>query len=153
MDDLIKLNRRIAMHWLGGLDADQETYLNYVPVCLGEFSHSAAALAEFLTRSKHAHYNPLSVAKLNQQYLRFARLASTAVAAGKVEMLAGLTLDFSQAESLSQLNNAQINVLAFCWKDGEIIRFDTRAFIHGAALNARAARVHAIGFVATRLAT
>ena len=45
-NDLEKLNRRIASHWLGNLDARQQTYLGYASTCLGLLQHSATELAE-----------------------------------------------------------------------------------------------------------
>ncbi len=141
------------MHWLGSLDANQEAYLNYLPVCLGEFAHSGSELAEFLARSKQTHHNPLPVAKLNRQYLRFARLAAKDVVAGKLEMLVRLGLNLDQIQLLSKLPNEAMNRLAFGWDDGAIIRFDSRAFTRGAALNGPAAQIHAIGFITTRRAT
>src|SRR3970040_324079 len=73
MDDLIKLNHRIAAHWLGSLAAGQEAYLSYASVGLGQFTHSPAELAEVAARPKLQHHNCLPVAKLNRQYLRYAR--------------------------------------------------------------------------------
>lgn len=153
MDDLIKLNRRIAAHWLGRLDADQEEYLSYASVCLGQFTHSNADLAEVLARSKQKHHNSLSVAKLNRQYLRFARLAAKDVAAGKLEMIIRLGVTLDQAEGLANLTNEAVNRLAFGWDNGPIIRFASQAFTRGAALHVRAAKHHATAFVATRFAT
>lgn len=153
MDDLIKLNRRIAAHWLGGLDTDQEEYLRYASVCLGQFIHSNVNLAEVLARSKQTHYNSLPVAKLNRQYLRFARLAAKDAAAGKLEMLVRLGITLDQAEALANLSNQQLNRLAFGWDEGPIIRFAKQAFVSGAALDVRVAKHHAAAFVATRSAT
>lgn len=153
MDDLTKLNRRIAKHWLGSLDSDQEVYLSYASVCLGLFIPDAAKLAQFLARSKQTHHNSLPVAKLNRQYLRFARLAAKDVTAGKVEMLVRLGVKLDQSELLSNLTNDELNRLAFGWDDGPIIEFDSQAFIRGAALHVRAAPYHATAYVATCLVT
>jgi hypothetical protein len=152
MDDLVTLNRRIADHWLGSLDADQEEYLSYAPVCLAQFTHGAAELAETATREKLAQHNPLPVAKLNRQYLRFARLAAKDVAAGKPDMIVKLGITLAQAEVLGSLTNKAVNRLAFGW-NGPIIHFEADAFIRGAALNVRVAKQHAMAFVATRLTT
>ena len=152
MKDLIKLNRRIASHWLGILDADQVAYLSYASGCIAQFTHDRAELAAILARPKQKHYNSLPVAKLNRQYLRFARLAGKDVAAGRVEMLVRLGLNLDQSEALSSLTNESLNWLAFGWDDGPIIRFDSHAFVHGAALHARAAQYHGMAFVATRFA-
>jgi hypothetical protein len=153
MDDLIKLNRRIAVHWLGSLDADQEEYLSYASVCLGQFTHSNVDLAEVLARSKLMHHNSLPIAKLNRQYLRFARLAAKDAAAGKPEMLVKLGITLDQAERLATLTNEEVTRLAFGWDDGPIVRFPKQAFTRGAALHARAAKHHATAFVATRSPT
>ena len=150
MHDLIKLNRRIAAHWLGNLDAEQEVYLRYASACLAQFPHSVAALDEVLAREKQEHHNGLPVAKLNRQYLRFARLAAKDVAAGKLEMLVRLGLTLEQVRLLGSLSNEAVNRLAFGWQ-GEIIQFASHAFVRGAALDAHAAQHHATAFVATRL--
>ena len=150
MDDLLQLNRRIAKHWLGSLNPDEEEYLHYVTICLGQFIHSVAEITEFLTYAKRKHVNPLCVAKLNRQYLRFARLAAKDVAAGKFEMLLGLGVTLEHAVMLSSLTDIAVNRLAFGW-NGPIIRFAVPAFQRGVALHARAARHHATAFVAIRL--
>lgn len=152
MDDLIDLNRRIAEHWLGGLDAEQETYLTYTSVCLGQLTHSAAELAHVLACSKQEHHNSLPVAKLNRQYLNFARLAAKDVAAGKPEMLIRLGINLAQAKVLGDLTNEKVDRLAFGW-DGPIIRFASQAFRRGVALNVRAAKIHATALVATHFST
>lgn len=149
MVDLMKLNRRIAAHWLGSLDAEQEAYLSYLPVCLGQFTHSPAELAEVLARPNQQHHNSLPVAKLNRQYLRFARLAAKDVAAGKLDMLIRLGVTLEQAEVLGNLTNWAVNRLAFGW-DGPIILCASQAFNRGVALHFSAAKHHATAFVATR---
>ena len=153
MDDFIKLNRRIAAYWLGSLNADQEEYLSYASVCLGQFTHSNVDLAEVLARAKQMHHNSLSTAKLNRQYLRFARLAAKDVAAGKLEMLVRLGITLDQAERLAKLTNEEVTRLAFGWDDGPIVRFAKQAFTRGASLHARVAKHHAAAFVATRSPT
>ena len=152
MDDLVQLNRRIAKHWLGSLHAEQEEYLRYASVCLGQFAHSAAELTGVLACAKQEHVNSLSVAKLNRQYLRFARLAAKDVAAGKFEMLIRLGITLEQGEVLANLTNLALNRLAFGW-NGPIIRFAASAFQRGVALHVRAARHHAAAFVEIRLPT
>lgn len=152
MDDLIKLNRSVAAHWLGILDSDHEAYLSYAPVCLGQFPHSVAQLAEVAGRAKLKHHNCLSVAQLNRQYLRFARLAAKDVAAGKLEMLIRLGITLEQAEVLGNLSDEALTRLAFGW-EGPIVRFAREAFQRGVALHVRAAKHHATAFVATCLAT
>ena len=150
MDDLIKLNQKIVLHWLGSLDAEQEAYLTYIPVCLGQFDHDRDDLAGVLARPKQSHHNSLSVARLNRQYLRFARLAAKDVAAGKLEMLIKLGITLDQAEVLANLSNEAVTRLAFGWEEGEIIRFERHAFVRGAAMRMQVARHHATALVATR---
>ena len=82
MDDLEKLNRQIASHWLGHLDAEQEAYLDYTSVCLGHLTHSATEIPRTLDPPNPDRLNSLLVARLNRRYLRFARLAATEAAAG-----------------------------------------------------------------------
>lgn len=149
MDDLVQLNRRIAKHWLGSLDADQEEYLCYATVCLGQFTHCAAELTGVLACARQEHLNSLSVAKLNRQYLRFARLAAKDVAAGKFDMLIRLGITLEQAEVLGNLTNLALTRLAFGW-NGPIMQFATPAFQRGVVLHVRAARQHATAFVAIR---
>ena len=149
MDDLTKLNRTIAEHWLGRLSGDQEEYLRYTSICLGDFNHTTAEIAEFLARTKQGNYDPLRAAKLNRRYLSFARLAAKDVAAGKLEMLIKLGITLEQAEMLAKLTNGEVSRLAFVW-DGPIIRFAGEAFTRGAALHVRAAKHHATAYVATR---
>jgi len=148
MDDLRQLNRSIAKHWLGRLDAVQEIYLEYVSVCLGQLAHSAADLARVLASSND---NPLPVARLNRRYLRFARLAAKEVAAGRPEMLIILGIDLEQAELLRNLTDEEVDRLAFGWND-PIVQFAGQVFKRGAALHERAAMHHATALVATRLA-
>ena len=152
MDDLTKLNRTIAEHWLGRLTPDQEDYLRFTSVCLGQFQHSAAEIAEFLARTKQGNYDPLRNAKLNRRYLNFARLASKDIAAGKVEMLIKLGITLEQAEMFAKLTNGEVSRLAFVW-DGTIIRFAGQALTRGSALHSRAAKHHATAFVATDAST
>jgi hypothetical protein len=145
VDDLQQLNRRIAEHWLGRLDSRQEHYLAHVVVCLGELVPSATELAELLTLRRP---NPLPVARLNRQYLRFARLAATEVAAGRPDLLVRLGLDLEQAALLRGLSDEDIDRVAFGWQ-GPIVRFAATPFTRGAALHERAAIQHAAAFVAT----
>ena len=152
MDDLTKLNRTIAEHWLGRLNPDQEDYLTYTSICLGQFNHSSDEIAEFLARTKQGTYDPLRSAKLNRRYLHYARLAAKDVASGKLEMLINLGITLEQAEMLAKLTNGELSRLAFVW-DGPIIRFASEAFTRGAALHVRAAKHHAAAYVATRSAT
>jgi hypothetical protein len=72
--------------------------LRYATVCLGQFTHSAAELTGVLACAMQGHVNSLSVAKLNRQYLRFARLAAKDVAAGKFEMLVRLGVTWNRVK-------------------------------------------------------
>jgi hypothetical protein len=151
MLDLHKLNRKIALHWLGPLDSRQTDYLCHVPVCIGQFTHGPAEFEAVLTRQTAPHHNSLAVAKLNRQYLRYARLAAKDVAAGKLDRLVRLGINLVQADALSNLSNEAINRLAFGW-EGLIMQFTAQAFTQGVALRSRAAEQHARAFVAIRLA-
>ena len=141
MVDLYKLNRKIALHWLGRLDSKHADYLCHVPVCIGQFSHSPGELEAVLARQT----------VLNRQYLRYARLAAKDAAAGKLDRLVRLGINLAQAEALSNLSNEAINHLAFSW-EGLIVQFTPQPFTRGAALRGRAAEQHAKAFVAIRLA-
>ena len=152
MDDLEKLNRRIAAHWLGNLDADQEAYLGYASMCVGQLTHTASELAELLNDLRQKHFHALHVAKLNRRYLRFARMAAKDAAAGKLDMLVRLGITLEQAELLRNLTDDDLDRLAFGW-DRPIIRFASHAFVRGTTLHAQAGRHHATAFVATRLSS
>ena len=151
MVDLYKLNRKIALHWLGRLDSKHADYLCHVPVCIGQFTHGPGELEAVLARQTVLHHNSLGVAKLNRQYLRYARLAAKDAAAGKLDSLVRLGINLAQAEALSNLSNEAINHLAFGW-EGLIVQFTPQPFTRGAALRGRAAEQHARAFVAIRLA-
>ena len=151
MVDLYKLNRKIALHWLGRLDSRHAEYLCHVPVCIGQFTHGPAELEAVLTRQTAPHHNSLGVAKLNRQYLRYARLAAKDAAAGKLDRLVRLGINLAQAEALSNLSNEAITRLAFGW-EGLIMQFTAEAFTRGAALRNRAAEQHARAFVSIRFA-
>ena len=150
MDDLIDLNRTIAEHWLGTLEPHQEAYLGYVPICLGDLAPNAAELARVLAHPEHKHDNSPAVTRLNSEYLRLARVAARDALAGEVEMLIMLGIDnFEQARVLASLTNEKLDCLACSW-GGPIISFNSQAFTRGAALDPRAARIHAIGFIAAK---
>jgi hypothetical protein len=148
MDDLPELNRRIAEHWLGKLNASQEHYLGFTEVCLAQLPHSAEALANVLAASKKTRDDKLRVVALNRRYLSFARLASKDVAAGKVEMLIKLGINMSQARLLNNLSNEEIAWLALIWQ-GPIMHFRDRSFVKGAAMEPGAAKHHATAYMAT----
>lgn len=149
MDELVKLNRRIAAHWLGVLDADQMAYLSYASACLGEFTHSAAQLAQVLGHTRIPNPNSPPVTRLNRQFLRFARLAAKDVAAGNPEMVLRLGINREQAEFLANMTNEAVNRLAFGW-EGPIIRFARQAFDRGMRLHVYGAQHHATAIVANQ---
>jgi hypothetical protein len=149
MDDLKALNRRIAEYWLGRLDANQEDYLSYLSVCLGQFTHSAAKLNKILAVLKQEETDLLRFARLNRRYLNFARVAAKDVPARRPEVLVKLGITLEQAEVLEQLTEREVDRLAFAL-DGPIVGFAIQAFSRGTALRARAAKHHATAFVATR---
>jgi hypothetical protein len=105
MDDLAKLNRSIAKHWLGSLKPNQRDYLNYASVCIGHLTHSTADIVAFLARTKGQNSDPLRNAKLNRRYLSFVRLASKDAAGGKVEMLIKLGISWEQAKLFANLTD------------------------------------------------
>jgi hypothetical protein len=149
MNDLLQLNRSIAEHWLGKLDARQEDYLSYTPVCLGQLSYSATHLAEALQAARHDHENSLRVLALNRQYLNFARLAAADVAAGNPEMLIRLDISLELVEWLGTLSDEDIGILALNLRS-PIVRFASKAFCKGAAMQSAAAIHHATALIATR---
>lgn len=151
MDDLENLNRQIATHWLGRLDANQETYLDYTSVCLGQLTHSAPEMTRLLDCLKQENLNSLRVAKLNRRYLKFARLAANEAIAGKFDMLVRLGITLEQAELLRKLSDEEIDRLAFGW-GSPIVQFAAQAFRRGVALHAQAGKHHATAFVAARVA-
>jgi hypothetical protein len=150
MDDLEKLNRTIAAHWLGKLDACQEGYLAYASRCVGLLFHSASELAERLQRLRQNHEDPRRVAKLNRRYLHFARLAARDAGAGKLDMLVRLGITLSQAKVLRGLTDEDVDRLAFGW-NGPIMRFSSQGFDRGTALHHQAGKHHATAFLAVHV--
>jgi len=147
MDDLEKLNRTIALHWLGNLDAHQEAYLAYASTCVGLLIGSASELAERLRSLRQNQHDPLGTAQLNRRYLRFARLAAKDAAAGKFDMLVRLGITVSQAQLLRDLTDQDVDLLAFGW-NAPIVRFSRDAFKRGTGLHPQAGKHHATAFVA-----
>ncbi len=150
MDDFEKLNRRIASHWLGSLDANQEAYLGYASTCVGLLPYSAGELAERLQGLRQKQRDSLRIAKLNRGYLRFARLAAKDAAAGKLDMLIRLGITLEQADLLRGLTDDDIDRLAFGW-DGPIIRFANQAVGRGTVMHTQAGKHHAAALVTARL--
>lgn len=151
MEDLGKLNRQIAAHWLGRLDAEQEAYLDYASVCLGQLTPSATEMSRLLVSLRQENLKALLVARLNRRYLKFARLAAKEAIAGQLDMLIRLDITLEQAELLGNLSDEDIDRLAFGW-DGPIVRFAAQIFRRGVALHAQAGKHHATAFVAVRAA-
>jgi len=149
MDDLEKLNRQLASHWLGHLDAEQEAYLDYTSICLGHLTHSATEMSRLLDGLKRESLNSLLVARLNRRYLRFARLAATEAATGKPDMLVRLGITLEHATLLRNLTDEEIDRMAYGW-GGPIVQFSVQAFRRGVALHTHAGKHHAAGFVAAR---
>jgi hypothetical protein len=149
MDDLTALNRSIAEHWLGRLDADQEAYLGHAAVCIGELLYDAAGLAEALQAARQGREQALRVPALNRRYLNFARLAARDAAAGNAQMLLSLGITLEQAQWLGQLCDEDIALLALMLKE-PLVRFASVAFCRGAALQSVAATHHAAALLATR---
>jgi hypothetical protein len=149
MRDLLGLNRRIALHWLGSLTADQERYLSALTVCLGRFSHGPDDLEHRLAEPQSSFYNCLDIVGLNRHYLRFARLASRD-GRGRFASLVVLGITMEQADYLMQLTNEAIRRLAFEWHQGELITFDSQALLKGSALHPNAAHLHAAALMTTR---
>jgi tRNA U34 5-methylaminomethyl-2-thiouridine-forming methyltransferase MnmC len=149
MDDLTELNRCIAKHWLGHLDAGQEAYLGHTSVCLGQLLYDAADLAESLGRARQSGATALQVPALNRRYLEFARLATREVTASNPQMLVTLGITLEQAQWFGQLSDEDIALLALQFKE-PIVRFASQAFCRGAALQAAAARHHAAALLSTR---
>ncbi len=147
MDDLTELNRCIAKHWLGHLDASQEEYLGYTSVCLGQFSYSTAYLAEALRDARIARENALRVLELNRRYLKFARLAARDVVAGNPEMLIRLGITLELADWLGKLSDEDIGMLALTLQE-PIVRFiASQAFCRGAAMQSAVAKHHATAMI------
>jgi hypothetical protein len=147
MRDLLELNRRIVEHWLGPVDVKQEAYLAHIAVCLGELAPSADELMRLLAAPDGG---TVRAVRLNRRYLCFARLAAKEIAADRPEDLVKLGVDLAQAEILRRLTDEEVDRLAFVY-GGPIVRFARETFERGAALHERAALLHAVAFVATRL--
>jgi len=149
IDDLQQLNRLIASHWLGRLDADQEAYLNHARVCIGKLAHSAAELALLLAYLKQESTSALHVGELNRRYLHFARLASKEATAGNPDLLIRLGISIQQASWLRNMTDEDLERLAFGW-GAPMIRFARRVFQRGVALHVRVGEQHAAALVSAQ---
>jgi hypothetical protein len=149
MDDLYRLNRQIAMHWLGRLGPAEETYLSQVTVCLGQLNHRAADVLQHLNELKARGANSLWIGKLNRRYLRFARRAAQESCGNRFDMLIRLGLTLEQAQLLRDMTDEDLERLAFGW-GGPIIEFAADTFRRGANLLAYASALHASAMVSTR---
>lgn len=149
MNDLVRLNKHIARYWLGRLDASVESYLTRMSVCLGQLTHSTEALVTLLNQLKARSANSLRIGKLNRRYLRFARRAAQDANAGRLDMLLRMGLSVEQATFLRDLNDEDLDRLAFGW-GGPIIEVAIEAIRRGAALQAQASALHACAALTTR---
>jgi hypothetical protein len=120
-DDLVELNTRMARFALGDVSEALSKYILLTSICIGELIPGTGELLAFLGASHPAKENPIDVIRLNQDYLSFARLLGKDVAAGRIEELMVLRVDYRQAELLASLTNSQIHALA-CYWPGPIIR-------------------------------
>jgi hypothetical protein len=150
MDDLEKLNRTIAAHWLGSLDAEQEAYLGFASMCIGQLAYTASELAEQLDDLRRRKVDSRHVAKLNRRYLRFARLAAKDAVVGKLDAIVRLGITLELAEVLCNLSDEDLDRLAY-GSEGLIVKFAGQAFDRGTALHGQAGKHHATAFVAARL--
>lgn len=149
IDDLRDMNRLIAKHWLGELDPDQENYLSFTSVCVGQFSHSAPELIQVLARLKEETWNRRTVGELNRRYLAFARLAARDASAEGLDMLLRLGLTLQQAVFLRDLPDADLDRLAF-GSTGPMVRFVAQTFRRGVTLPVQVSKHHATAFIAAQ---
>ena len=146
IDDLQLLNRLIARHWLGRLDADQEAYLKHTRVCIARLAQSTAELTLLLDFLKEANPTALQLGELNRRYLLFVREACMEANTEHPDLLIRLGITLEQAGWLQKLSNDDIDRLAFgC--GAPMIRFATRAFQRGVSLHAHVGRQHAAALV------
>ena len=152
MDDFTALNRCIAEHWLGPLNADQQAYIEYATACLGQIAYDANDLAITLQSARQARDNALHVMELNRRFLTIARLAAMDVSAGNPEMLIRLGITMELVEWLGKLSDEDIALLALTLR-GPIVRFSTTAFSRGAGMQSLAGQHHATALIMTRTST
>ena len=146
IDDLQQLNRLIARHWVGCLNADQEAYLCYTGVCIARLAHSTAELTLLLDFLKQEDRSALHVGELNRRYLLFVREACIEANAERPDLLIRLGITLEQASWLRKLSNDDIDRLAFgC--GAPMVRFAARAFQRGVSLHAYVGKQHAAALV------
>lgn len=150
LDDLQKLNRTIAVYWVGNLNANQQAYLDNASTCVGLLLPSASEIAERLEVLRQNQHYRLKIGKLNRRYLRFARLGAKDAAAGKLDMLVRLGITLAQAKLLRDLTDDEVELLAFGWNH-PIVGFASMAFERGTALHMHAGKHHATALVAANL--
>jgi hypothetical protein len=149
IDDLRQLNRLIASHWLGHLDAEEGAYVDFASVCVGQLAHGATELTQLLSRLQQQGWNLLSVGELNRRYLAFARLAAKDATADSLDMLVRLGITLRQAAFLRTLSDEDLDRLAFGCA-GPMMRFAAQAFRRGVRLHPQAGKHHAAALVAAR---
>ena len=146
--DLQQLNRFIASHWLGRLDAHQEAYLAHARVCIGRFAYSTAELTLLLDHLKESA-SALHIGELNRRYLTFVRLAAKEANAGRPDLLIQLGITLTQASWLGSLSDEDLDRLAF-GIGAPMVHFAQRIFQRGVALHARAGAQHAAALVSAQ---
>jgi hypothetical protein len=147
--DLSELNRLIAQHWLGHLSQEEEAYVHYASVCIGQLEHSAHELTQLLSRLNEERWAALSTGELNQRYLRFVRLAATDASLDSIDSLVRLGITMRQAAFFRALSDADLERLAFGCA-GPMMRFAVHTFKRGVRLHSAAGRHHATALVAAR---
>jgi len=146
IDDLRQLNRLIASHWLGHLDAEEEAYVNFASVCIGQLTHGATELSQLLSRLKQESWSPLTVGELNRRYLTFVRLAARDASVESLDMMVRIGITLRQAAFLRALSDEDLNRLAFGCA-GPMMRFAAQTFRRGVRLHALVGQHHATAFV------
>ena len=146
--DLQQLNRWIASHWLGRLDAHQEAYLAHARICIGRFAHSTAELTLLLDHLKESA-SAFHIGELNRRYLAFVRLAAKEATAGRPDLLIPLGITLSQASWLGSLSDDDLDRLAF-GIGAPMVRFARGVFQRGVALHARVGAQHAAALVSAQ---
>ncbi|MPZ45611.1 MAG: hypothetical protein GEV05_19915 [Betaproteobacteria bacterium] len=149
IDDLKQLNRLIASHWLGRLNAEQEAYLDHTRVCIGRLAHSTAELTLLLNHLKQESASALHVGELNRRYLTFVRLAAKEANAGRPDLLIQLGITLKQASWVRNLSDEDLDRLAF-GISAPMIRFARRVFQRGVALHTKVGEQHAAALVSAR---
>ncbi len=147
IDDLRSMNRSIVELWLGKLDRDQESYLEFAPVCIATPAHSPTEVAQLLSRLRSESWNRKAVGELNYRYLQLARLAAHDQTDVGIEMLIRLNVSLKQAELLRHLSDADIALLAM-GSAGPMMRFAPLTFRRGVNLHRQAGKHHATALVA-----